>query len=66
MPGLIDTPLTSPIPDKERQKFVKNAALHRIGNPQEIAEVIAFLASDKSSFISGSAVEINGGFTTAN
>lgn len=61
MPGFIDTPMIATVPDKVKEMFIKRISLHRFGNPQEVAEVIVFLASDRSSYINGASIEITGG-----
>jgi len=61
LPGFIDTSMTMTIPDKVKELFIKNVSLQRMGKPQEVAEVIAFLASDKSSYINGASIEVTGG-----
>lgn len=62
-PGPIATPgLTSVVP-AEAQEFLANAvALKRLGNPDEIAKTVLFLASDAASFISGTEILVDGGF----
>ncbi|XP_011695436.1 PREDICTED: estradiol 17-beta-dehydrogenase 8 [Wasmannia auropunctata] len=60
-PGFIDTPITATVPDKVKEYFIKNIPLQRLGKPQEVAEVIAFLASDKSSYVNGASIEVTGG-----
>lgn len=62
LPGFIKSPMTDSVPDKVMQKFLSLIPLGRIGQPTEVAEVIAFLASDKSSYVNGAAIEITGGF----
>lgn len=54
--------MTATIPDKVKQMFFDRIALGRMGKPEEIAEVIAFLASDKSSYVNGASIEVTGGF----
>lgn len=61
LPGFIDTPITTTVPDKVKELFIKNIPLQRIGKPQEVAEVIAFLASDKSSYVTGASIDVTGG-----
>ncbi len=56
-PALIDTPMISDMRD-----FVKFIPVGRLGQPQDIADLVAFLASDRSSYITGEVVDINGGF----
>ena len=63
-PGYIDTPIMQKIPDKD---FIKEAIeLHpmkRMGKPEEIADACIFLASEKSSFITGVTLPVDGGYT---
>ncbi|KAM0733157.1 (3R)-3-hydroxyacyl-CoA dehydrogenase [Formica fusca] len=63
LPGFIDTPMTAIVPDKIKERFVKRISLQRLGKPQEVAEVILFLASDKSSYINGASIEVTGGLS---
>lgn len=60
-PGFIQTPMTDAIPETERQKYLKMIPANRFGKVDEIAETVAFLLSDKASYINGSNIEINGG-----
>lgn len=66
-PGTIDTPMLrdafalSPDPDEVMQECVDMHLLQRIGQPQEVAELITFLCEDKASFITGEAIRIDGG-----
>lgn len=66
-PGDVNTPLVKeffdyqPDPEAARQEVAKHYPLRRIAEPHEIANVLAFLASDKASFISGSHVIVDGG-----
>nr|CAD7574078.1 unnamed protein product [Timema californicum] len=61
VPGFIHTPMTDAVPDKVKEKFRANIALRRFGKAEEVAEVIAFLASDKSSYVNGASIEVIGG-----
>lgn len=61
LPGFIHTPIVATVPDKVKELHIKNISLQRIGQPQEVAEVIAFLASDKSSYVNGASIEVTGG-----
>ncbi len=61
-PGVIDTPFHETFSTPEMMSnFVKAIPLGRIGTPVECAKVIAFLASDASSYIVGESIEVNGG-----
>ncbi|HKV88781.1 MAG TPA: SDR family NAD(P)-dependent oxidoreductase [Candidatus Dormibacteraeota bacterium] len=65
-PGVIDTPLTRAYMDEhpERaQAAVDNTPLRRLGTPEDVADVVAFLVSDAARFISGQTVFVDGGLT---
>ena len=62
LPGYIDTPMTAPIPKEIRKMTLPLIVLGRSGNPEEVAELAAFLASDRASYITGASVDVNGGF----
>ncbi len=64
-PGAIDTDMNRTLRDDktELQRVIKQIPLGRIGNPQEVAEVVEFLASDKASYITGTTIFIDGGMT---
>lgn len=61
LPGFIDTNFITTVPEEIKQTFLNQCALKRFGKPEEVAEVIGFLASDKSSFVNGATIEVNGG-----
>jgi 3-oxoacyl-[acyl-carrier protein] reductase len=63
-PGLIDTPMTADAPPMVRQMILFRTALRRTGQPEEIASVALFLASDESSFVTGQVLSPNGGLYT--
>jgi len=60
-PGFIETSMTDNIPEIHRDKYLKMIPAQRFGKPEEIAETVAFLLSDKASYINGSNIEVNGG-----
>lgn len=60
-PGFIQTPMTDAIPETEKEKYLKMIPTQRFGNADEIAETVAFLISEKASYINGSNIDINGG-----
>lgn len=60
-PGLTSTKMVSEIDEGALSKIKSGLALKRLGYPEEIADVIAFLASDRSSFINGENIKVDGG-----
>ena len=60
-PGFIETEMTDSVPEKFKQEYLKAIPANRFGNVQEVAEVVAFLVSDKASYINGTNININGG-----
>ncbi|KAI0242296.1 Estradiol 17-beta-dehydrogenase 8 [Lamellibrachia satsuma] len=61
LPGFIETPMLDTVPEKLLDKLVRQIPLARIGQPEEIADVCVFLASDRSSYITGATIEVSGG-----
>lgn len=62
-PGFIETKLTENLPEEFKMTVRKLTALGRFGKPEEVAELIAFLASEESSFITGAIINIDGGLS---
>ncbi len=60
-PGFIDTDMTKALPDEARAELIKQIALGRLGDAQDIADAVGFLASDKAAYISGVTLHVNGG-----
>lgn len=60
-PGFIDTPMTRAVPEKVRQLFISRIPMGRIGKPEEVANLIAFLASDEASYVTGEVINVSGG-----
>lgn len=60
-PGLTETAMTGLMPPEIKEKLVKSTPLRRAAQPEEIADVVAFLCSDRSSFITGQVIVIEGG-----
>jgi len=63
-PGYIETPMTAPLreTDAGRDFLVSLTPMGRLGQPEEVAEVAAFLASDAASFVTGVAMPVDGGY----
>ena len=59
-PGFIDTAMTESLPEEIQQQILANISLGRMGEPDEVAEVVAFLAT-RGSYITGSVIHVNGG-----
>ena len=59
-PGFIDTAMTKSLPDDVQQKILENIPLGRMGRPEEVADVVAFLAG-RGTYITGSVIHVNGG-----
>lgn len=62
-PGFVSTPILDSIPEKVLQEMKARVPLKRLGKPEEIANVYAFLASDEASYINGAVIEVSGGMT---
>lgn len=60
-PGLIDTAMMKGMTDEKRSLMVQSTPLKRLGQPEEIAEVIVFLCSSAASYITGENIHVNGG-----
>lgn len=60
-PGYIPTDLTNVLPENIKEGIVKLTALGRMGTPEEIANIVAFLASDDASYITGQVIAADGG-----
>ncbi|MCB1724044.1 MAG: 3-oxoacyl-ACP reductase FabG [Gammaproteobacteria bacterium] len=64
-PGFIDTDMTRELPDSQRQALLGGIPLGRLGQPEEIAAVVAFLASDSAAYVTGETIHVNGGMYMA-
>lgn len=60
-PGFIDTSMTADLPEKVKEAMLAQIPLQRIGQPEDVAEAVAFLASEGASYITGQVIHINGG-----
>jgi len=64
-PGFIDTDMTRELPDAQREALLSAIPLARLGQPQEIAAAVGFLASDAAGYITGETIHVNGGMYMA-
>lgn len=61
-PAYIDTPLLDAFPPDFKKSLVKLHPIGRLGKPEEVANVVAFLASDEATFVNGAAILVDGGY----
>lgn len=62
-PGFIDSVLTQQIPSEVKDKFIQRIPLKRIGQPEDIANLVYFLVSNESSYITGQTIHCDGGLS---
>jgi 3-oxoacyl-[acyl-carrier protein] reductase len=60
-PGFIETAMTSTLSDEIKQSALKMIPLNRVGTPEEVANCVAFLASEEAGYITGHVLNVNGG-----
>ncbi|MBA2651429.1 MAG: 3-oxoacyl-ACP reductase FabG [Tatlockia sp.] len=60
-PGFIDTDMTSSLPEMVKEEMLKRIPMRRLGSVEDIAETVAFLASDSANYITGETIHVNGG-----
>ena len=60
-PGLIDTPLTQKLPQEVQEKLIQAQPTKSMGQPEDIANVVAFLCDDRTQFITGQTIYVDGG-----
>lgn len=60
-PGLIDTDMTKGLAEEYKQQLLVQIPLGKLGEPQHIADAVAFLASDRAAYLTGQTLHVNGG-----
>lgn len=63
-PGYIDTPLLSALTSEQKDALIKLHPQGRLGHPNEVANVVLFLAGDMATFVNGASVLVDGGYTS--
>jgi 3-oxoacyl-[acyl-carrier protein] reductase len=60
-PGFIETPMTESLSDKVRENLASKILLKRLGRPEDVANLVAFLVSDEGNYITGQTINVDGG-----
>lgn len=60
-PGFIDTDMTMALPDVVKEEMLKRIPMRKLGNVEDVADAVAFLASDCANYITGETIHVNGG-----
>jgi 3-oxoacyl-[acyl-carrier protein] reductase len=60
-PGIIKSKMTDVLPDEVKKKYLENIPLGRFGTPDDVANVVAFLASDEAGYVTSQVIDIDGG-----
>ena len=60
-PGFIETDMTSFLDEDSRNSIIKDIPLNRLGSPEDVSELVAFLVGDEAQYITGQTISIDGG-----
>jgi len=60
-PGFIDTEMTRAVPEKIRTKIIEKIPMGEVGKPEDVANMVAFLASDEARYVTGAIIDVGGG-----
>ena len=63
-PGYIETDMTSFLDEQNKENIIEQLSIKRIGKPEDISNVVSFLCSDESEYITGQVIPVDGGLTT--
>ena len=63
-PGYIETDMTSFLDDQNKENIIEQLSIKRIGKPEDISNIVSFLCSDESEYITGQVIPVDGGLTT--
>ena len=63
-PGYIETDMTAFLTDEQKNNIIEQLSIKRIGKPEDIANIVSFLTSDESEYITGQVISVDGGITT--
>lgn len=64
-PGFIVTPMTDVLPDAQKEKLLSSIPLARLGQPEDVASAVLYLASDEAKWVTGVTLHVNGGMVMA-
>ena len=63
-PGYIDTDMTAFLTDEQKDNIIEQLSVKRIGKPEDIANIVSFLCTNESEYITGQVISVDGGITT--